>query len=273
MNLLEPCADSPARALFAGLNHHLAVEAAFCGAVGAELYVDDPLAPRLGFMRVVGRGFLAGNPQDDPARQAAALFLQQQVMPRLKKEKFDAVQIFFHPQGWGEFIDDMLPQQQVVVVERRHFLRSTSNLPQVNLPPGIELRQVTAQLLAEPGLMGLRPLREEMCSERASVEEFLRQSFGVTAWHGRALAGWCLSEYNCAGRCEVGIGTQAPYRQRGLALAMGAEFLHEAARRGVQQVGWDCFASNLPSVRTALRLGFELCEEYTAGLAWLSGAL
>jgi RimJ/RimL family protein N-acetyltransferase len=116
---------------------------------------------------------------------------------------------------------------------------------------------------------GLAALVEEMCSERASVEGFVAHSFGLCPVHeSGALAGWCLSEYNTGDRCEVGIATLPPYQRLGLATPLGSAFVELAAARGVTRIGWHCFAGNAASVATALSIGFEKVDDYTAIIGW-----
>jgi RimJ/RimL family protein N-acetyltransferase len=116
---------------------------------------------------------------------------------------------------------------------------------------------------------GLDALREEMCSERASVDDFLVHSFGICPIHeSGALAGWCLSEYNTGDRCEVGIASLPPYQRLGLATAVGSAFVELAASRGIARIGWHCYAGNAASAATALSIGFEKIEDYPALVAW-----
>ena len=141
------------------------------------------------------------------------------------------------------------------------------------LPEDFLLRPVDRAMFDEP-IQDLDDLKEEMCSERSSPDDFLAKSFGVALLDAhrqnkmRVLAGWCLSEYNYADRCEVGIGTQEPYRRRGFATLMGMALIEEASLRGVTQLGWHCFTSNQASVATALKLGFRKEMDYTAFVKW-----
>ncbi len=141
------------------------------------------------------------------------------------------------------------------------------------LPEGFELRPVDAALLEHARLKNLDALREEMCSERPSVQEFLDHSFGVCLVHGYELAGWCLSEYNTPDACEIGIETREPFRRRGLAALMTAALVEEAQARGVARIGWHCWTSNIPSARTALKAGFELAVDYPACMVWFDEAV
>jgi RimJ/RimL family protein N-acetyltransferase len=101
-----------------------------------------------------------------------------------------------------------------------------------------------------------------MVSERPSVEDFLQRSFGVCLLYDETIVGFCLSEYNCAGRCEVGVWTAESHRQRGLGKLMSLALVEQALQRGLSEVGWHCWADNLPSAALALSAGFVLQREY-----------
>ena len=102
----------------------------------------------------------------------------------------------------------------------------------------------------------------EMVSERPSVEDFLQRSFGVCLLHDGAVVGFCLSEYNWAGRCEVGVWTAEAHRQRGLGKLMSLALVEQAMQRGYTEVGWHCWANNLPSAALACSAGFALQRDY-----------
>jgi RimJ/RimL family protein N-acetyltransferase len=110
-----------------------------------------------------------------------------------------------------------------------------------------------------------------MCSERASVADFLARSFGVCLVDEseRALAAWCLSEYNCGARCEVGIEVVEAYQRRGLGTGLARALCAEAAARGVERVGWHCIAANTASGATARAAGLALVARYTGAVVLL----
>jgi RimJ/RimL family protein N-acetyltransferase len=131
---------------------------------------------------------------------------------------------------------------------------------------------VNAELLANERLARLDQLREEMCSERPSVEEFLAHSFGVCLVDEQAgeLAGWCLSEYNYGGCCEVGIEVLEEYQRRGLGTLLTRSLLAEAfGRHSMQRVGWHCLEANTASGATARRAGLRLAQRYDAAVVLL----
>jgi RimJ/RimL family protein N-acetyltransferase len=101
-----------------------------------------------------------------------------------------------------------------------------------------------------------------MVSERPSVDDFLQRSFGVCLVHDEAVVGFCLSEYNTDGRCEVGVWTAEAQRQRGLGKLMTLALVEQALQRGYTEVGWHCWADNLPSAALARSAGFVLSHDY-----------
>jgi len=89
-----------------------------------------------------------------------------------------------------------------------------------------------------------------MCSERASVEEFLAKGFGYAAVCNGGFACWCMSEYNLWDKCEVGIETAPEHRRRGLAtLVASAMFRHAAGVGSGESVGTAGRTTRPPSLR------------------------
>ena len=133
----------------------------------------------------------------------------------------------------------------------------------LQLPAGFSMQLITPEFLSSD-IAGLDAVREEMCSERASIEDFLARSFGLCPVHSNEVAGWCMSEYNVGDRCEIGIATAEKHQRKGIATLATWSFLAEAHRRGYTRVGWDCWTRNEASGATARKAGFTLVEEYPA---------
>jgi len=143
----------------------------------------------------------------------------------------------------------------------RYSLKPDEPAIHAPVPRGYELREINKALLFE-NLLHTDELREEMRSERPSVEDFLAKSFGICAVKGRELAGWCLSEYNSSAGCEVGIAVLGEHRRKGLALAMTSEFIKVARSKGYAEIGWDCHRQNAPSWHTAIKAGLSIRRTY-----------
>ena len=126
-----------------------------------------------------------------------------------------------------------------------------------------------AALLAQTGLANLDAVRDEMCSERLTAEDFLNNSFGFCIQHDHELVSWAFSEYNTGGNCEVGIATVEKYRRMGLGTVAALALVEHAIATGYHTIGWHCWANNIPSAALARRAGFEHRLDYSVDLLLL----
>ncbi len=260
MQLIHPAEHGKALSLFQHSSHQGKLAALAEGGIEGRIWVDGD---NPGAAIVAYQNKLMVACQVPPERFAGKLrvFLLTEVYQKRLGGGDDA-QIFWDGEAAYEALLMALGDKCPAFTLREYWeLDDPRNATKAGPPEGYEITMVDKSLLAR-GLENTDRLQEEMCSERVSVEEFLRHSFGVCAVKDGALAGWCLSEYNSAKGCEIGIETVDGHRQKGLARAMVSAFAEEAARRGVAAIGWHCFASNGPSRRTAQSAGLARVLEY-----------
>ncbi len=264
------------RPLFQPLEHHLATAAILDGSAPAAIYVDDPAQPAAAFTWTGYRFFLAGSPQQAAFNEEVRTLLAETIAPQALASGLEMFELKVASDDWEAPIRaTTLRGHEVIPAQRQYFrFAALRHDWRALLPAGFRLAFVGPDLLARTDLANLDALREELCSERPSVEDFLARSFGLVAIceADAALAGWCTSEYNSGAACEVGIGTLEPYQRRGLATVMGSAFVEYALSCGVTQIGWHCWARNLPSVATALRIGYEEVCDYITFVAWFDAA-
>lgn len=249
---------------------HLAVAALLAGRVPGRLWADDPACPSLALAQTQLHYFVGGGERPGAAAQVQAL-LADVLLPEAQAAGQPGLMLHASAAAWAAGLDDALRDLLPITEPRQVYTRPVSAaLAAPAPPPSFALRPADAALLADESITGLAALREEMCSERESVAAFLAESFGVCAVHlaDRALAGWCLSEYNLPDRCEVGIATAPPYQRQGLATALTHALLAAAGDHGLRQVGWHCWARNTASAATARKAGFTLAAEEVVRLRW-----
>jgi RimJ/RimL family protein N-acetyltransferase len=266
MREIEPAAYTRVAPLFPDLDVHLAVRALLAGCVPGRVYGNDPAQPRAALAWVGYRFYLGGSPEDADFNRELGRFFVETVYPHGRAAGLEGFVVKCTTAGWVEQIDVLLPGK-LPLPERRHYYAGGEVRYdwRAMLPPDVTLRLVDRALLAED-LEGLGDLREEMQSERPSVDEFLDKSFGFVPVRGKEVIGWCLSEYNCGDRCEVGIATAEAYRRRGLATIIASAFVEYARDHGIACVGWHCNAENAGSIATALKVGLTKVLEYPSYL-------
>lgn len=257
--------DQLARPLFHELERsHALVMALFEGCATARLFVDDPSAPRVGIIVCNSRVLCAGDSSQLDFLKEMAHTFSDDLIPTHRARGNDAYLVYASDETWNMALEHLFPTYDLYHGTRQYYeITDFAPIPNLHLPDGFSLQLITPEFLSSD-VAGLDTVREEMCSERVSVEDFLARSFGLCPVHSKEVAGWCMSEYNVRDRCEIGIATDPKHQRKGIATLTTWSFLAEAHRRGYRRVGWDCWTRNLPSVATARKAGFTLIEEYPA---------
>jgi GNAT superfamily N-acetyltransferase len=256
-----------ARSLFSTLERsHALVAALFEGVATARLFVDDVAAPQAGVIVCNSRVLCAGDTaQIDFLAEMKRVFLDE-LIPAHRARGNNAYLVYAYEEAWSTILPQMFNDCQLYHGTRQYY-EITDFAPSTDLvlPRGFSLQWITPEFLSSH-MAGLDAVREEMCSERVSVEDFLTRSFGLCPVYSNEVAGWCMSEYNVGQRCEIGIATAEKYQRKGIATLSTRFFLAEALRRGYRRVGWDCWTRNIASVASARKAGFTFVEEYPASV-------
>lgn len=262
------------RPLFRAFDYHLAVEAIIAGDTPAQVYADDPLQPRVALLlpRNPHRLYLAGTAGNDAFNHEAASVVTGRYATRAKLTESAEFAVYPAPGDWEQEIDAIVPGAATTRIQRRFLRLEQLRIAwRTSIPADFTIRRVDSQLLAEHP-QRTEELIEEILSGSRSVDDFLRSKFGYCVQHGDALVGWCLSEYNRPGRCEVGIETVESYRRQGIATLTASAVVRHALARGTGDIGWHCWASNLASIGTASKVGFEQVEDYPVWYCSMRGS-
>lgn len=266
--LLDPTKYALVRPLLREmLDIHLSIVSLLKGLSPGAIFVDDLDQPKSVFGYSMRRFFLVGRPNNEGFHQGVKDFFNDTLYPNAAAMKMPHYALHYSPDDWDEVIPIILEGNYPVREMGHYYEFNDSHLGsdwRLLIPEGFTLRWVDQDLLTQSQLENLDKIIEEMQSERSSVEDFLEKSFGFClVREDEEIVAWCMSEYNCAGRCEVGIATQEDYRRRGLATITASAVVEHALSKGVSSIGWHCDASNQPSIATALKVGFKKVCEYT----------
>jgi GNAT superfamily N-acetyltransferase len=243
---------------------HALVAAFFEGCATARLFVDDPSAPRSGMIVCNSRVLCAGEFTQTAFLDEMEKAFSSELIPAHIVHGNDAYLVYGSGAGWNDAVQYIFPTRTLYHGNRQYYeITDFTPKTDLQLPDGFSMQLITPEFLSS-GMEGMSAVREEMCSERASVDDFLYRSFGICPVYGNEIAGWCMSEYNVGERCEIGIATAPNHQRKGLATLATWTFLAEAHRRGYTRVGWDCWTRNEASGATARKAGFTLIEEYPA---------
>lgn len=137
-------------------------------------------------------------------------------------------------------------------------------------PEGFHIRLIDRDLLTDIQRPGHADLVGEIELCWVSQDRFLENGFGVCILdEAGAIVCRCTAEYVSPQVCGIGIATYEPVMRRGLATAAAQAFVQQAVERN-WTVYWDSWTNNLPSVRVAQKVGFELVTNYNAVLVFFN---
>jgi len=255
----------PARALFIELERsHALVTAFFEGCATARVFVDDAVRPQAGILVCNSRVLCAGDATQYDFLEEMRNTFSGELIPAQRSGGDDAYLVCTSGEGWNTALQGLFHTCQLYFGNRQYYeITDFASKPDLRLPDGFSMHLITPEFLSSD-VAGMDAVREEMCSERISVEDFLARSFGLCPVYSNEVAGWCMSEYNVGNRCEIGIATTEKHQRKGIATLSTWYFLAEAHKRGYTRVGWDCWTRNESSGATARKVGFTLMEEYPA---------
>lgn len=259
--LLEPSNYASVHSLFEEMTYHLAVQTVLAGILPGRIYTDDTASPQTAILIPSNqhRIYVGGEPE--PRLFADVIHL---LFKESGEESYGCV-VYYTSHIWEPAIEQVLQEQETDSDWRQLYRLREPFSPIVSpLPEHITIGRIDETLLEDSSLVNRQLLLEEIHSESPSLGHFFRQNFGFSAQDGQQLVAWCLAEFHYQGRYELGIETIEAYERKGIATHLASAVIKHAFAQGATEIGWHCWASNTPSVATALKLGFEKVLDYPA---------
>ncbi|GCE29961.1 hypothetical protein KDA_54450 [Dictyobacter alpinus] len=245
--------------LFEGMTYHLSVMTVLAGILPGRIYVDDPVNPGSAVLIPSNqhRIYVGGSPEQSLLDDVMHMLVQQSLA-----ENYGFV-MYYAASAWTQPLEQLFLKQEAFTGWRQFYrLREPLTPLDTPLPEHITIRRIDEAMLADTTLINRQSLLEEIHSESPSLEHFFSHHFGFSAQDGHRLVAWCLAEYHYQDRYEVGIETIEAYQRKGIATQLTAAVSRHAFARGATEIGWHCWATNTPSIATALKSGFEKVLDY-----------
>ena len=136
------------------------------------------------------------------------------------------------------------------------FRQASVSIPVANIP--VTNEEISKENIHEIRAMGFDAINLFWGSE----EHFLSGGYGILLKNeaGKPI---CICYSACVADkvAEVDIYTVPEYQNKGLAKYATALFVDRGISKGIIP-NWDCFEDNVPSLKTAMNIGFEVTRKY-----------
>jgi GNAT superfamily N-acetyltransferase len=259
--VVEPAAYPSVSSLFEEMSaYHLAAPSVLAGILPGRIYVDDLDCPTAAILIPSNQYhlYMGGEPSERLLTEVIHLVYK----PSLAQGYW--FMAHYPSNAWKAAIEHALNGLGMSTSLRQYYRLREPSLPLPSpLKDTIVVARIDQTLVDDASVVNRDLLIDEIHSESPSLEHFFRQNFGFCALDGRQLVGWCLAEYQYQGRYELGIGTIEAYQRQGIATHVASAVIQRAFAEGATEIGWHCWASNIPSIATALKLGFQKECDYS----------
>jgi RimJ/RimL family protein N-acetyltransferase len=251
--------------LFKELGWNLITSAVIEGTSPGRVYTDCVGDPRTAFMCTVEGYYLAGYDNNDEFNSSLNKLIFEKIFAgdTVRKDETD-VAIGFHPNSWEEKMSIIFQGRIPLTTARRHYVCTELRVNQWkdHVPKGFTTQRIDERLLRTPQLKIPEHLKGWMKTNWGSTSDFVKKGFGFCTLHDKQVVSWSVADCTSGDACEIGIHTCEDYRRQGLATLTAAAAVDYALSNGFRYVGWHCDEYNLPSIKTAEKVGFKLERKY-----------
>ncbi|MBK8986460.1 MAG: GNAT family N-acetyltransferase [Chloroflexi bacterium] len=229
------------------------------GKYPGKIVVDNPNQPRSALVIKDAWCDLIGDPGNETFNQA----LKDELTEKKHIGENTKVLFFVDPSSaWLKVLAGLLDDRQPIEMPRCLYAATpTYDVPAPALPEGFDLRFIGEALRDEVDGDLPEDVQKVLDLRKAAIVPD-EMAFGFVAVNGRSPVAWSVIDFIFGDVGEIRLVTEENYRRRGLAVATSAATIaYAVAHQGLRQINWDAAASNIPSIRTAQKLGLQLLHE------------
>lgn len=251
------------RLLFKEMYRDVSAAAVINGNNPGTIWVDNKNKPRSAFMDSPEGYILVGDPSNKNFSNALNKLFVEQIYPESSKKGKHSFEI--HCTGiWEDRIYNVILKGKLPVkIPCAHYLFREMKIPdwKERLPEGFEIYRVDRQFLKKNYFKGFDEVISRV-EEWGSVDNFIEKGFGFCLVHEDTIISRCIADCVSDTRCEIGIGTNHEYRNRGFGALTATATVEYSLDNGFSEIGWHTSQTNIASRKTALAVGFEKVEDY-----------
>jgi RimJ/RimL family protein N-acetyltransferase len=260
LHLLDPKQYPAVQPLFNGRSLPLYCQGVLTGKYPGKVIADEVDHPHSALLIKDSWCHLLGDPSNAPFNAALRLaFAGKEYIGEGTRVLF-----FIEPApAWCAVLNELVENRQPIATTRCLYVATQAYRPPTPAPAeGFELRFIDESV---PRLVDgeLPDDVQKVLQLRRPAAHPDERAFGYVALHGRTCAAWAVIDFIVGDIGEIRLVTAEPYRRCGLACATSAAAITYGFAHGLNEIHWDAAASNLPSIRTAEKLGLHLHHQLT----------
>tara|TARA_B100001287_G_scaffold106033_1_gene89229 strand:+ start:8365 stop:9150 length:786 start_codon:yes stop_codon:yes gene_type:complete len=153
------------------------------------------------------------------------------------------------------------------------FIRYVGTLNKYNFQVGERVRFLPNEHLKIDGIEDFQLSKKdiELLNEQHQIqtesrfwnnnEDFLKNSYSYCVQEGDIIKSICYAAAVSNNKAEIDVATHIGFRKKGFAKEAVLGFMKLCSKRRIVPL-WDCYGNNIPSVQTAISIGFKKYFSY-----------
>jgi RimJ/RimL family protein N-acetyltransferase len=251
------------RSIFEELAYTLAIDSVIEGNRPGKIYVDDVESPKTALVWAKpSEFFLAGHPDNHEFNSSLQKLMIKEVIHEIMKHPIKYSVLFYGSDAWEKEIRSILKGQ---FPKKGYRILFTFKKLKVDwkrgLPAGFYMERIDEAFLKRTDLKNINKVTDQIDFKWNSIADFTSRGFGFALLHRDTIVSWCISSNNVREKCEITIGTDEKYQNRGFATLLASAFVERCISKNLTP-SWHCGCNNLPSIAVAEKVGFEKTLKY-----------
>lgn len=193
----------------------------------------------------------------------AILFAKNKILAKIVSRENCNLKISYSSETWERMLRRILFEMNPKLRDRYFYQHLLNSIPEAKpLEKTIEILEISKDLLEKKQYKNSRYVIEEIKSMWGNIETFYEHGFGFCAVKNNEILCWCTMEYLSDSLvCGIGVETIHNAQNQGIASVVSTAFLKKCFQKKIIP-HWDCWKSNIPSIKLANKLGFDLMSKY-----------
>ena len=248
--------------IFKELGSHGFLLSALDGIVKGELYADDTKNPTYAIMLTADCYYVVGDLIDEKFEQGIFNLSQSDAFMDYTGIIFSNKNLSRLKEIFGKHTYEYIDRNcyKLFKSEFKYIDTNTASVGIIKLTPN--------NILKFKDYTNFKEVYEECKRYWDEYPKSSKINFGIALVKDNTILSCCYlcGESSSENSCELGIDTFEGFRRKGYADTVCRETIKKLINLGYDNFNWHCYADNIGSNKTALKLGFKLVDE--SQLAW-----
>ncbi|NHK32132.1 MAG: GNAT family N-acetyltransferase [Asgard group archaeon] len=255
------------KSLTKNISHYQNIPAMMKGLARARVWVDDKKAPKSTMIwdMVNTFLFLAGNSDNSKFNDGLKKVIREDISPEFLKSKIKRMFFFPGSSDWEKKIRLIFKDGEFSERLIHHYTYNEKNYQLLKdwrdlIPSHLEVKRVTKEILETENLTNIGEVKYCATALWQTVDRYDKEAIGFCLMNKEAIAAWCTTDYIVGNDCELYIETFEGFQRKGYATIVASAMIEECLKRNYI-IHWHCWKTNIGSIKTAIKIGFDLKNE------------